>query len=143
MEQITGKENGKELLKMLPVIRREFESLSSVSFQEYEKRIDEVTTGALNSLESIINDGSLALDAENLVKAVDTLTKAKVNMFDSKRKLLETLIKGEVMLKALEPPSDVKNDSVLNEYIARQKNIAMTSQVNSIFTDIEKSDNNL
>ena len=81
----------------------------------------------------------MALDPEQLVKAVEVLTKAKIGMFDAKRKLLETLLKGEIMIKALDTPKDVGNSSVLEEYIAKQKNIAMTSQVNSVFADIEKS----
>lgn len=137
---VTGKETNEELSKILPNIRKEFEVLSSMSFQEYEKRIEDVTGKALKELESILDDHSLALDAENLVKAVETLTKAKVNMFDSKRKLLETLLKGEIMIKALEPPKSLDNNSALEEYIMKQKQIASTSQINSVFADIEKSD---
>lgn len=137
--KITGKENNEELSKVLPNIRKEFEVLSSMSFQEYEDRLEKVTNKAVTELESIIDDGSLAQDPEQLVKAVDVLTKAKVSMFDSKRRLLETLIKGEVMVRALEPPKNVGNNNVLEDYIARQKNIAMTANVNSVFSDIEKS----
>ena len=137
--KITGKENNEELSKVLPNIRKEFEVLSSISFQEYEDRLEKVTNKAVTELESIIDDGSLAQDPEQLVKAVDVLTKAKVSMFDSKRRLLETLIKGEVMVRALEPPKNVGNNNVLEDYIARQKNIAMTANVNSVFSDIEKS----
>jgi len=135
----TGCENNDELRKILPNIRKEFDILSSSSFQEYEKRLETVTNKAVDSLEGIIDDGTLAMDPEQLVRAVDVLTKAKINMFDSKRKLLETLVKGEIMIKALEAPKDTGNSSVLEEYITKQKNITMASQVNSVFADIEKS----
>jgi len=135
----TGCENNDELRKILPNIRKEFDILSSSSFQEYEKRLETVTNKAVDSLEGIIDDGTLAMDPELLVRAVDVLTKAKINMFDSKRKLLETLVKGEIMIKALEAPKDTGNSSVLEEYITKQKNITMASQVNSVFADIEKS----
>lgn len=128
-----------ELAKILPNIRKEFDALSSMSFQKYEERVESVTNEALSALQGIISDGTLSQDPEQLVRAVDVLTKAKTNLFDSKRKLLETLIKGEVMIKALEPPKSAGNSSVLEDYIARQKNIAMTSHVNSVFSDIEKS----
>ena len=128
-----------ELAKILPNIRKEFDALSSMSFQKYEERVESVTNEALSALQGIISDGTLSEDPEQLVRAVDVLTKAKTNLFDSKRKLLETLIKGEVMIKALEPPKSASNSSVLEDYIARQKNIAMTSHVNSVFSDIEKS----
>jgi hypothetical protein len=128
-----------ELAKILPNIRKEFDALSSMSFQKYEERVESVTNEALSALQGIISDGTLSQDPEQLVRAVDVLTKAKTNLFDSKRKLLETLIKGEVMIKALEPPKSASNSSVLEDYIARQKNIAMTSHVNSVFSDIEKS----
>ena len=131
--------DNQELSKILPNIRKEFEVLSSTSFVEYESRIEKVTNKAVDSLEEIIDDKTLALDPEQLVKAVEVLTKAKIGMFDAKRKLLETLLKGEIMIKALDTPKDVGNSSVLEEYIAKQKNIAMTSQVNSVFADIEKS----
>lgn len=139
MTKITGSENNEELKNILPNIRKEFDVLSSMSFQEYEGHVEKVTNKALNSLQAIIEDGTLEQDPEQLVRAVEVLTKAKTNLFDSKRKLLETLIKGEVMIKALEPPKSQNNNSVLEDYIARQKNIAMTSQVNSVFTEIEKS----
>lgn len=137
--KITGKENNEELSKVLPNIRKEFEVLASMSFQEYEERLEKVTNKAVSALENIIDDGTLASDPEQLVKAVDVLTKAKTTMFDSKRRLLETLIKGEVMVRALEPPKSVGNSSVLDDYLARQKNIEMTANVNSVFSDIEKS----
>lgn len=137
--KITGKENNEELSKVLPNIRKEFEVLASMSFQEYEERLEKVTNKAVSALENIIDDGTLASDPEQLVKAVDVLTKAKTTMFDSKRRLLETLIKGEVMVRALEPPKNVGNNSVLDDYLARQKNIEMTANVNSVFSDIEKS----
>ena len=92
----------------------------------------------MDALERIIDDGSLELDPEQLVKAVDTLSKAKIGIVDSKRKIAETLIKGEVMLKALEPPKERNNNDALNEYLMRQKNIEMESNVNSIFYDIDK-----
>lgn len=128
-----------ELSKILPNIKREFDVLSSMSFQKYEERIENVTNDALNSLQQVIVDGTLEQDPEQLVRAVEVLTKAKTSLFDSKRRLLETLIKGEVMIKALEPPKSANNSSVLEEYMIRQKNIAMTSNVNSVFSDIEKS----
>ena len=131
--------DNEELSKIIPTIKKEFDVLSSMSFQEYEDRIENVTNDALNSLQQVIVDGTLEQDPEQLVRAVEVLTKAKTNLFDAKRKLLETLIKGEVMIKALEPPKSANNSSVLEDYMARQKNIAMTSHVNSVFADIEKS----
>lgn len=136
---LTGKENNETLRNILPDIKKEFDILSSTSFQEYEDKLGKATSKAVDALQDIIDDGTLALDPEQLVRAVDTLTKAKVNIVDSKRKLLETLIKGEVMMKALDPPKkETETSSVLDDYLKRQQNIEMTSNVNSIFADIEK-----
>lgn len=131
-------ENDK-LKSILPDIRKEFDILQSNSFVEYEDKLTKATGKAIDALQSIISDGTLAMDPEQLVRAVDVLAKAKTGIVDSKRRLLETLIKGEVMMKALEPPKQ-SGGNVLDEYIARQKNISMESNVNSIFSDIEKAE---
>ena len=139
--ELTEKEDNQQLAKLLPEIRKGFDILSSTSFQAFEDSLDKVTNKAIGNLESIIDDGSLALDPEQLVRAVDTLTRAKIGIADSRRKMLETLIKGEVMMKALEPPKDDKNkNSVLDEYFSKQqKKVSTVAGVNSVFEDIEKS----
>lgn len=129
--------DNKKLAEMLPDLQKEFSLLSSTSFVEYEDKLSKATAQAIDALQDIITDGTLAMDPEQLVKATDVLTKAKVSIVDSKRKLMETLIKGQVMIKALEPPKESGNSSVLEDYLARQRNIAMESQVDSIFADID------
>ena len=126
------------LSKILPNIQKEFDILSSKSFEDYEEKLRKATTKAILALQGIIDDGSLALDPEQLVQAVKTLTKANVDIVDSKRRLMDTLIKGEVMLKALEPPKDVGNSSVLTEYLERQKKLQIGANANSIFNEICK-----
>ena len=55
-----------------------------------------------------------------MVAAVKTLTKAKTDIIESKRKLFDTCIKGEVMIKALEQkPKDDKTPSALLDYLQR------------------------
>lgn len=127
------------LKSMLPDIQKEFEILSSKSFENYEEKLREATSRAIGALQGIIDDGTLALDPEQLVQAVKTLTKANVDIVDSKRRLMETLIKGEVMMKALEPPKDMNNNSVFQEYIERQKKLQIGANANSIFNDIDNS----
>ena len=131
--------NNERLSKILPDIKKEFDILSSESFEKYEEKLRTATTKAISALQSIIEDGTLALDPEQLVQAVKTLTKANVDIVDSKRRLMETLIKGEVMMKALEPPKDLNKNSVFQEYIERQKKLQIGANANSIFSDIEKS----
>ena len=70
-----------ELSKILPNIKKEFDVLSSMSFQKYEERIENVTNSALNALQTIISDGTLEQDPEQLVRAVEVLTKAKTNLW--------------------------------------------------------------
>ena len=139
--ELNGKEDNESLAKILPTIKEGFDILSSTSFKEYEGKLDKVTGKAISSLEGIIDDGSLAMDPEQLVRAVDALTKAKMGIVDSRRKLLETLIKGEVMLKALEPPKDKSGNSALDEFLAKQKNLnlANLANANSVFVDIDKA----
>lgn len=138
---LTGKEDNQTLGKILPTIKEGFDILSSTSFKEYETKLDKVTGKAISTLENIIDDGTLQLDPEQLVRAVDALTKAKMGIVDSRRKLLETLIKGEVMMKALEPPKDKNNSNALDEYFAKQKELTSgtLANVNSVFMDIDKS----
>lgn len=132
------KESNDELKSMLPQVKKEFELMASTNFTDYENKLSETTNRAIAALQGIIDDGTLSLDPEQLVKAVDTLTRAKINILDSRRKLLETLLKGEIMLKALEPPENKKSEtSVFEDYI--NKKTSTVSNVNSIFNDIDNS----
>ena len=133
--------NNDELKNVLPDLQKEFDVLNSDSFQEYEEKLTIATNKAIKSLENIIDDGTLALDPEQLVNAVKALTKAKSDIMDSRRKLTETLIKGQVMLKALQPPKNENQDNVLLEYLKANNlntEIADTSS-NSIFGEVEKN----
>ena len=141
MEKITGKESNQELAELLPDIKKAFDIMSSKSFEEYEKKLDKTTQGAMDALQSILDDGTLQLDPEQLVKAVDVLSKAKMSVIDSRRRLLETMIKGQVMMKALEPPKNSKSNNALDEFLSKQRNLAAVSNANSVFLDIEKSGN--
>lgn len=138
----TGKEDNKELSKVLPYVKEAYEILNSGSFRDYEKKLNIVTDKAVDSLSGIIDDGTLAMDPEQLVKATDVLNKARISIMDAKRKFLETLIKGETMERAMQPPKANKNgeNSVLLDYFERNKQIAQEASINSIFEDIEKSE---
>ena len=140
--EITGREDNKELSRVLPYVKEAYEILNSGSFQDYEKKLNVVANKAVDSLSDIIEDGTLAMDPEQLVKATDVLNKARVSIMDAKRKFLETLIKGETMERAMEPPKPNKNgeNSVLLDYFERNKMVAQEASINSIFEDIEKSE---
>lgn len=129
-----------ELGKVLPDLKKEFEALNSQDFRNYEDKLSKLTGKAMDSLENIIDDGTLALDPEQLVKSVQILNKARVDIIDSKRKLLETMTRAEIMLKALEPPKDAKNDNALLEYLkANNLNTELgDTSNNSIFGEVEK-----
>jgi len=137
---ITGKEDNTELSKILPELKNAFGVFSSDSFVNFEKKLDTTLNNAVTSLQEIIDDGTLAMDPEQLIKATDTLAKAKSNMMENKRRLLETLLKGEMMVKALEPPKKDKGSSILEDYFEKNKQIASDATVSSIFGDIAKSE---
>ena len=112
--------SNKELETVLPDIRNMLKSLEDGSFVDYEKKLNEATNKAIGVLEDVIEDGTLQLDLEQTVNAVSVLTKAKASILESKRKLIETCIKGEVMIKALEDkPGKDKESSVLLDYLER------------------------
>ena len=113
--------SNREMYQLLPNLKDALSSLENGKAHEYESKLDNLLKDSMDNLSQVISDGTLALDLEQSVKAVEVLTKAKSAMIESKRKLIETVIKGEIMLKALEPPKK-ENDpsSVLLEYL--QKN---------------------
>ena len=113
--------SAKELESILPEIRNALNDLQTGEFTSYEYKLAEATAKAISTLEQIIDDGTLALDPEQTINAVSVLTKAKKDIFESKRKLLETCIKGEVMIKALEQPKGSNENSALLEYIEKNK----------------------
>ena len=121
MEQNQKEMTNKELESVLPDVRNILHKMmDSGSFSDYENTLDDVTNKAIGELKRIIENQTLALDPEQMVAAVKVLTKAKIDIIESKRKLLDTCIKGEVMIKALEQPKDNKNEnSVLLEYLER------------------------
>lgn len=113
--------SAKELESILPDIRNALNSLQTGEFTDYENKLTRATSKAMNTLEQIIDDGTLGLDPEQTINAVSVLTKAKKDIFESKRKLLETCIKGEVMIRALEQPKGGNENSALLEYIEKNK----------------------
>lgn len=133
--------NNNELNKVLPDLKKEFEAFNSQDFREYEDKLSKLTGKAMSALEGIIDDGTLALDPEQLVKSVQILNKARVDIIDSKRRLLETMTRAEVMLKALDgPKKEANNDNALLEYLKNNNlntELGETSQ-NSIFGEVEK-----
>ena len=128
-----------EVEKMLPEYRKELDYLNSDSFHEYEQKVEKVTAKVLSALEDIVDDETLKMDPEQLVNAARAMTKARTDIMDSKRKLIETVIKGEVMIKALDKPKEggTSGNSVLDDYLSRQK-LDAPSSGNSIFESIEE-----
>ena len=111
--------NNSELESMLPDVRGMMKALDNGKFSDYEDRLTKAADKAISALESIMDDGTLTLDPEQTVRAVQVLTKAKMDILDARRKLMDTCIKGEVLIKSLEQPKDT-NSSVLLDYL--QKN---------------------
>lgn len=132
--------DNKELENALPDLIKQLNVFDSKDFREYEEKIDKVASKALDGLQAIIDDGTLQLDPEQMVKAVAAISKAKSDIIDSKRRLLETVVRGQVMLKALEPPKEEKSDNALLEYLKANnldQSLANSSN-NSIFGEVEK-----
>ena len=66
------------------------------------------------------------------------LTKAKTDIYETRRRLVETVVRGEVMMKALEPMKKKEgssSNSVLDDYLNKTKKISGTTT--SVFTHIE------
>ena len=120
-KQIT---NNEKLSEILPMLREQFDFINSDSVKKYEEKLSNTTDKALDELSRIIEDGSLALDPEQLVAAVKVLSKAKSDITENKRKLIETLLRGEVMIKALEQPDKNKGNggdtNALLDYLEKQ-----------------------
>lgn len=139
--------NNEKLSEILPMLREQYDFINSTSVKEYEDKLSKVTNKALSSLENIIDDGSLSLDPEQLVAAVKVLTKSKADITESKRRLIETLLRGEVMIKALEPKKSDNTNNVLAEYLEKQGinekvnsgNTSIFQQVNQLEDDTENS----
>ena len=137
--------NNEKLSEILPMLREQYDFINSTSVKEYEDKLSKVTNKALSSLENAIDDGTLALDPEQLVAAVKVLTKSKADITESKRRLIETLLRGEVMIKALEPKKGDNTNNVLAEYLERQgisenvsgSNTSIFQQVNQLEDDTE------
>lgn len=114
--------DNKELESILPSVHTMLSALNNKEFSDYEKTLDEATEKSIGELKRIITDGTLAMDPEQLVAAVKVLTKAKSDILESKRRLYDTCIRGEVMIKALEQNDNKgkgKDSSVLLDYLEK------------------------
>lgn len=135
--------DNKELESILPSVHTMLDALNDQDFKDYESKLGKATGKAINALEVIIDNQTLAMDPEQLVRAVQVLTKAKSDILESKRRLYDTCIKGEVMIKALEQDKnkDKKESSVLLDYLnkAGLNNQTETSNAtSSVFENIAK-----
>lgn len=109
----------KELQSILPDIRTMLGALQTKEFNDYESKLNDATAKAIDTLNQIIADGTLALDPEQTINAVKTLTQAKRDILESKRRLLDTCIRGEVMIRSLEQPKNSDESSILLDYIRK------------------------
>ena len=137
-QQIT---NNEKLSEILPMLRQQFDFINSPVSKEYEEKLSKVTGESLSELERIISDGTLALDPEQLVNAVKVLTAAKKDITESKRKLLETLLRGEIMMKAIDAPKNQKDDGKTNaliDYMKRQNLDKPQATSTSIFEQVNQ-----
>ena len=117
-----------ELQSILPDVHTMLHALENKDFNDYESKLTKVTEKAIGTLESLIDDQTLRLDPEQTVRSVQVLTKAKTDIIEAKRRLIDTCIKGEVMIKALEQPKGGNESSVLLEYLEK----------NNLNTDLDK-----
>ena len=137
-QQIT---NNEKLSEILPMLRQQFDFINSPVSKEYEEKLSKVTGESLSELERIISDGTLALDPEQLVNAVKVLTAAKKDITESKRKLLETLLRGEIMMKAIDAPKNQKDEGKTNaliDYMKRQNLDKPQATSTSIFEQVNQ-----
>ena len=135
--------DNKELESILPSVHTMLDALNDQDFKDYESKLGKATGKAINALEEIIDNQTLAMDPEQLVRAVQVLTKAKSDILESKRRLYDTCIKGEVMIKALEQDKnkDKKESSVLLEYLEKsglKNQIESSNNSSSVFENIAK-----
>lgn len=114
--------DNKELESILPSVHTMLDTLNDQDFKDYESKLGKATGKAIKALEEIIDNQTLAMDPEQLVAAVKVLTKAKSDILESKRRLYDTCIRGEVMIKALEQNDNKgkgKDSSALLEYLEK------------------------
>jgi len=145
--------NNNELQSILPDLHNMMKAIDNGEFSNYEKKLGQATDKAIEALEEIIDDGTLKLDPEQTVRAVQVLTKSKVDIIEAKRKLVDTCIKGEVLIKSLdqEKGKDNKTPSALLDYLEKNglnknlDNTGTTPTATSIFQAIadEQSDDEL
>ena len=117
---------------ILPSLKKLAESIDSGNVSQYEKDIEETAQKAIDMLSEMIDEEIFKMDPEQAVVAVKVLTKARIDVFESRRKLAETIIKGEAMMKALELQEKEKNgkgNSALLDYL--EKNGLNTSLDNN------------
>ena len=117
---------------ILPSLKKLAESIDSGNVSQYEKDIEETAQKAVDMLSEMIDEEIFKMDPEQAVAAVKVLTKARIDVFESRRKLVETIIKGEAMMKALELQEKEKNgkgNSALLDYL--EKNGLNTSLDNN------------
>lgn len=111
-----------EMKSILPDVHMMLSALEDKKFTEYEDKLAEATDKSIDCLNGIIEDGTLALDPEQTVNAVKVLTQARRDIIESKRRLIDTCIKGEVMIEALNQNNKKDNgNSALLEYLERNK----------------------
>ena len=127
----------KELERRLPDFKEELDYLKSKNFTDFEDKLSEATNKAMDTLCDMIDNGTLALDPEQAINAVKVLATARKDLMESRRKLLETVIRGEVMMKALEPPSGKKELSPLQEYMINHP--TNDNGNNSIFQQVDRN----
>lgn len=129
------------LKDMLPDLAKQLQIISDDDNRAFETKLQKAANKAIAELERIIDDESLALDPEQLVKATQVLTKGLIDIRDSRRRLIETIVKCQVMVKAIEPPKGGNTDTnLLQDYLKANALTQNDASGGSVFAQI--ADNN-
>ena len=128
------------LQNLLPDLAKQLQIISDDANRAFEDKLQHTANKALDELDTIINNGDLALDPEQLVKATQVLTKGIIDIRDSRRRLIETIVKCQVMAKAVESPKDKDNDNLLQEYLKANALTSPDVSGGSVFAQIAEED---
>lgn len=129
-----------ESMEKLPDLIKQLTLVNSESFNEYEKRIDKCLEKTMKGFEDMVDSGILSTDPQAMVEAVSVLTKAKNSISESKRRMIETTMRGLALNKAVKGDKPM---TALDKWTEKQRlegrSIEETAS-NGMFADAEVDD---
>lgn len=129
-----------ENMNKIPDLIKELTVMTNESMTEYEERINRCLDKTSKAFEAMVDTGVLATDPQTMVEAMKVLTKAKIDIADNKRRIIDTAMRGFAMKQVTSGKKPMTALDKWNERMILEGKSIKDTESNGMFGEISKEE---